>query len=108
MPVTGLIVLLCLILLTFTPVSVYGYSDKGAESPSGTDRRKISDNPLASNTGGSCTMTTTYNTIRCSNIPNDTGEFVANYINENSNNVSTCSQETEYRNYKEILVGLKR
>jgi hypothetical protein len=88
MLVTGLIVLLCLILLTFALVSIYGYYDNGAESRSGTDRTKNNDSPLARSTGGYCNMTD--NTIKCSGIPNDTGQFVAGYINENSNNVSTC------------------
>jgi len=39
-------------------------------------------------------MTTTVYTIKCSNIPNDTGEFVANYINANSNNWPTNTAYT--------------
>jgi hypothetical protein len=100
MLVRGLIVLLFLILLTFAVVSIYGYSDNGAESRSGTDRTKNNENPLAQNTGGSCSMRSTDSTIICSNIPKDTGEFVANYIN--SNNVSTRSHEREYKNYRKL------
>jgi hypothetical protein len=100
MLVRGLIVLLCLILLTFALVSIYGYSHNGAESRSGTDRTKNNATPLARSTGGSCTMTD--NTIKCSNIPNGTGELVASYINENSTDVSTCSHERQYKNYRKI------
>jgi hypothetical protein len=47
-----------------------------------------------------------FNTITCSNIQTDTGEFVANYINANSNNVSTYSYEREYRNYRKHYLAL--
>jgi hypothetical protein len=106
MVVRGFIVVLCLILLTLVFVSIYGYSNNGAESRSGMDRTKNNDNPLVSSTGGSCTMMTTDKTIKCSNIPNDTGEVVANYINVNSSNVSTCSYERECRNYRKLWLAL--
>jgi len=81
----GLIVLLSLILLTSALRSIYGYSHNGTESRNETHN----DNPLARSTTQPCTMTG--NIIKCSNILNETGHFVADYINENSNNVSTCS-----------------
>jgi len=84
--VGGLIVLLSLILLTSALRSIYGYSHNGAESRNETHN----NNPPARSTTQSCDMTTV-DTIKCSNILNETGQFVANYINENSNSVSTCS-----------------
>jgi len=83
--VGGFIVLLSLILLTSAHGSIYGYSHNGAESRNETHN----DNPLARSMTRSCDMTDY--TIKCSNIQNETGHFVANYINENSNSVSTCS-----------------
>jgi hypothetical protein len=83
--VGGLIVLLSLILLTSAHGSIYGYSHNGAESRNETHN----NNSPARSTTRSCDMTD--NTIKCSNILNETGHFVANYINENSNSVSTCS-----------------
>jgi hypothetical protein len=95
-----LIVLLCLILLTSALYSIYGYSHNGEESRSGTDN----DNPLTRSTTESCTMED--NIIKCSNIPQDTGTYVASYINENSNNVSIYSYEREYKNYRQLYLTL--
>jgi len=93
---------LCLIPLTSALHSIYGYSHNGAQTRSGTDN----DYPLTRSTTGSCT-TTTDNTIKCSNIPQDTGEFVARYINTHSSKVSTCSYERQYKNYRQHYMTLK-
>jgi hypothetical protein len=87
-----LIVLLCLTLLTLALVSLYGYSHNAAESIDETASTRGNANPRARSSDGPCTFLTdedAFYIIKCSDIPDDTGEVVANYINENSNSVST-------------------
>lgn len=93
--VRGLIVLLCLILVTLALVSIYGYSHNATESSDETASTKRNDNARARSGEGPCDLTgDNNNTIRCYNIPYNTGEFVANYINANSNNWPT---DKEYK-----------
>jgi hypothetical protein len=83
---------MCLILVTLALVSVYGYPNKGAKTSNETDSTKSIGSPRArSGVEEFCTQTSSdkINFIECFDIPENTGDFVANYINANSNEVST-------------------
>jgi hypothetical protein len=81
------IILLCLAVISLVLVSTYGHSHKGVQ-PSKATRRNRSTGTIRV-TKGVAPCTVTAREITCSDIVGNTGEFIADYINQNSGSVST-------------------
>jgi hypothetical protein len=64
-------------------VSAYGHPHNGTDPSNMTRNNRSNQTPRTAYSNGACRQTV-HEEILCSNIHDNTGEFVANYINNNS------------------------